>query len=64
MGVVFEISGESYESKSGTTPADAFRSIGRNPSAYVFILDGHPVPMDQDVPDGSRIVALKVASGG
>lgn len=60
----FEISGRVLEAPSGISVAEAFRSIGMNPSAYVFIIDGRPVPMDSDVADGVLVRAVKVASGG
>lgn len=44
--------------------ADAAREIGINPSAFIFSVDGVPVPMDSNVEDGWNVRAIKVASGG
>lgn len=64
MDSAFIVSGKRMDALSGMTIADAFRTLGMNPSAYVFVIGGRPVPMDSDVPDGVEITALKVASGG
>jgi sulfur carrier protein len=50
--------------ESGTTICDAVRSIGFAPDAFIFMVNGKPVPMDTPIADGDMIKAVKVASGG
>ena len=48
----------------GVTIEHAMISAGKHPDAFLFLLDGKPVPMTTVLHDGIRIEALRVASGG
>lgn len=43
---------------------DLMRSWGFRPDAYIFIMEGTPVPSDIEVSDGESVDAVRVASGG
>ena len=64
MGFRLECEGEGWESPAGTTPSEAARGAGLNPEAFVFIVDGMPIPMDSPIGDGVVVKAIRVASGG
>lgn len=46
------------------TLEEAVLSSGRSPDAYIFLIDGVPVPEDTVPSDGAVVVAVRVASGG
>ena len=58
------IHNEEYDIEPDTVIADAVRALGFNPSAFIFSINGTPVPMDGIIPDNTTIKAIKVASGG
>ena len=64
MGAVIIIGGDRIEAEPGRTVADAFSSSRRYPDAYLFLIEGTPVPMDTVLEDGMSVKALRVASGG
>ena len=43
---------------------DAAKEASIVPDAYLFLIDGKPVPMDTPIADGQTVKAMKVASGG
>ena len=43
---------------------DIMRSNDQRPDAFIFILEGVPVPSDTEVGDGEKVDAIRVASGG
>lgn len=43
---------------------DIMRSNDQRPDAFIFIMEGVPVPSDTEVGDGERVDAIRVASGG
>jgi len=64
MGAKMAIGGKEYDIACGQTICDAMRSLGLAPDAFIFVIDGRPVPMDTPVTDGVSVKAVKVASGG
>jgi sulfur carrier protein len=64
MASKIEISGKVKEVSPGTIISDAAREAGILPDAYLFLIDGVPVPMDTPIEDGQTVKAIKVASGG
>ena len=58
------INNKEFEIEPGIIISDAVRSLGFNPSAYVFAVAGKPVPMDSPVPNDATVKAIRVASGG
>jgi len=64
MGAKIKILNKEHDVKSGSTICDAVRSLGFLPDAFIFMIDGRPVPMDTPITDGAVIKAVKVASGG
>ena len=48
----------------GITIEKAMISLGRHPDAFLFFVDGKPVPMTLTIADGMEVSALRVASGG
>ncbi|MCL2318003.1 MAG: MoaD/ThiS family protein [Methanomassiliicoccaceae archaeon] len=64
MAAKITILGKEHDVSSGTTICDAVRSIGHMPDAFIFIVNGRPVPMDSAITEGMVIKAVKVASGG
>ena len=43
---------------------DIMRSNDQRPDAFIFIMEGVPVPFDTEVGDGEKVDAIRVASGG
>ncbi len=43
---------------------DLMTSWGHNPDAYVFIMEGVPVPDDTEISGDEFVDAVRVASGG
>jgi sulfur carrier protein len=64
MGAKVSILGKEHDVRSGSTICDAVRSIGFAPDAFIFMVEGKPVPMDTPIADGILVKAVKVASGG
>ena len=58
------VSGKEIETAVGLTIEENILKAGLLPDAYLYIMDGRPVPMDTKVEDSMQIRAIKVASGG
>lgn len=52
------------DAETGQTIESAMRSAGLVPDAFLYLVDGRPVPMDTAITDGMNVQAVKVASGG
>ena len=48
----------------GITIEAAVISAGEHPDAFLFLLNGRPIPMTTVPKDGEVIEAIRVASGG
>lgn len=46
------------------TIESAVISIKKNPDAFIFLVNGSPVPVDMPIADGMSVEAIRVASGG
>ncbi|MCL2295691.1 MAG: hypothetical protein FWC29_01235 [Methanomassiliicoccaceae archaeon] len=64
MSAKITISGKEHDVLCGSTICDAVRALGLAPDAFIFMMDGRPVPMDTVMVDGTAVKAVKVASGG
>ena len=64
MSGTVELNGNVIEAKAGETVEVLMRRSGVIPDAYLFLVNGKPVPMDTPIEDGMNIRAIKVASGG
>ncbi|MCQ2079485.1 MAG: hypothetical protein MJZ38_05470 [archaeon] len=64
MSPSIRIGNEVIEASVGKTIEESVRDAGRLPDAYLFVVDGRPVPMDTPITDGMTVKAIKVASGG
>lgn len=64
MAAQIIINNRTQEVPADVSIGDAVRSLGLMPDAFVFIMNGRPVPMDTPIADGTTINAIKVASGG
>ncbi len=58
------VSGRSIDTKNGLSIEENIRNAGMLPDAYLYLMDGRPIPMDTKVEDSMQIRAVKVASGG
>ncbi len=58
------VSGKSIDTKNGLSIEENIKNAGMLPDAYLYIMDGRPIPMDTKVEDSMQIRAIKVASGG
>ncbi len=58
------LSGRSLDIAPGTTISDAVSSEGLHPDAYLYLIDGRPVPMDTVPPQDAEVKVMRVASGG
>ncbi len=54
----------SVEVPHGSTIQAAVSAAERLPDAYIFLIDGRPVPMDTVPPEDTEVRAVQVASGG
>ena len=52
------------EIKEAITIEDAVLSLEEHPDAYLYLLNGRPVPMTTVLENDMRIDAIRVASGG
>lgn len=43
---------------------DIMRANDHHSDAFIFIMEGVPVPSDTEVGDGEKVDAIRVASGG
>ena len=59
---IITVGGESIEGNGRIE--DIMRSNGQRPGAFIFIMEGVPVPSDTEVGDGEKVDAIRVASGG
>jgi len=64
MTVTLSVKGNERCVPIGMTVEVAALQAGLNPDAYLFVINGRPVPMDHPLVDGETVKALKVASGG
>ena len=64
MSTTLIISGKEHQVQPGLTIEETVRSTGALPDAFLFLVDGRPVPMDTPMEDGMTVKAVKVASGG
>ena len=48
----------------GITIENAVISSGEHPDAFLFLIDGRPIPITTVPNDGDVIEAIRVASGG
>lgn len=58
------VSGKAIETAVGLTIEENVRKAGLLPDAYLYLVDGKPVPMDSPITDTMNVRAIKVASGG
>lgn len=63
MGMIV-LQGKSIEAAGGSTIEEAVSSSGLHPDAYLYLIDGRPVPMDTVMDETTVVKALRVASGG
>ncbi|MDR2866367.1 MAG: hypothetical protein LBV13_03070 [Methanomassiliicoccaceae archaeon] len=64
MSAYIVIKKEKVECDEGITIEGAMLSAGKHPDAFLFLLDGRPLPMTTVLTKGMIIEALRVASGG
>ena len=64
MSAILTLSGKEHSVEPGVTIEEAVRAAGSLPDAFLFLIDGRPVPMDTPIEDGMTIKAVKVSSGG
>lgn len=64
MSVRIVINGNSVEAEASGTIAEALNSLNIRPNAYLYLINGVPVPSDTVLKEGMEITAMKVASGG
>lgn len=64
MGASVTVQGKVLEAEAGETAESVMRRNGYVPDAYLYVVDGKPVPMDTPIVDGMAVRAMKVASGG
>lgn len=55
--------GTAEEADPGMTIEDFVRSTGRHPDAFIYLVNGIPVPMTSVIGD-DVIDAIRIASGG
>lgn len=48
----------------GMTIESAVREAKHFPDAYIFLIDGKPIPMTSVPDEGSVVEAIRIASGG
>jgi sulfur carrier protein len=64
MSVRIVINGNSVEAEASGTIAEALNSLNVRSNAYLYLINGVPVPSDTVLKEGMEITAMKVASGG
>ena len=64
MSGTVELNGNVIEAEAGETIESLMRRSGAVPDAFLFLINGKPVPMDTPITDGMNVRAIKVASGG
>lgn len=64
MAAVIHIQGKKHEVGVGITLDEAIVSCGLLPNAFLYLMDGVPVPSDTVLGDGMEIKAIRIASGG
>lgn len=64
MSAVISIYGKDTEVAAEGTLSEAVGSMGLLPNAFLFLIEGTPVPSDTPLEDGMVVQAIKVASGG
>ncbi|MCL2786575.1 MAG: hypothetical protein FWD81_05095 [Methanomassiliicoccaceae archaeon] len=58
------IKGETITVGDGMTIEDVMLSLGKHPDAFLYLLDGRPIPMTTHLTENMKVDALRVASGG
>ncbi len=48
----------------GSRVEDAMRTLGLYPDAWVPVMGGTPVPVDEELKDGDRLKLVSAVSGG
>ncbi len=64
MSPTVTVQGRTFDAETGETVEAVMRRNGYVPDAFLYVVDGRPVPMDTPVEDGMAVRAMKVASGG
>lgn len=64
MGASITVQGKILDASPGETAEEVMRRNGFVPDAYLYVVNGKPVPMDTPIEDGMAVRAVKVASGG
>ncbi len=64
MSATVTVQGKVLDAEKGETVEAVMRRNGYVPDAFLYVVDGRPVPMDKPVEDGMAVRAMKVASGG
>lgn len=64
VSVRIVMNGKSAEVEASGTIADALRSLDIRPNAYLYLVNGVPIPSDTVLKEGMEITAMRVASGG
>ena len=55
---------EDIELAQGATGADLLEALGLAPDAHILLRGDRPIPMDEPLEDGERLVVLSAVSGG
>ncbi len=61
---IITMNGKDTRVNTGGTVAEALLSMDIRPNAFLFLIDGTPIPSDTPLKDGMKIQAIRVASGG
>ena len=64
MAARITIGKETLDISEKITIEDAMISSGKHPDAFLFLINGRPVPMTTVLDDEVSVEALRVASGG
>jgi sulfur carrier protein len=64
MAATIILDGKHNEISAGCTIESAVVSLGKHSDAFLYLINGTPVPMDTPIEDGMTVKCLKVASGG
>ena len=64
MAATIVIGKERISVKDGATIEGSMISAGKHPDAFLYLLDGKPVPMTRPFKKGDVVEAIRVASGG
>ncbi len=64
VSAVLVVRGQEQPVAHGQTLAEALRSLGLNPEAYLAVRNGEMIPMAETVREGDTIRLVAVISGG